>query len=666
MLPADDSGYGFDNIADVLSVSPGLLDRYLSAARKISRAAVGDPTQRPTVDNYRVSAVLLQHDRMGEQLPFGSRGGIAIRHHFPLDGEYQVNIRLQRTWRDEIRGLGEPNHMEVRLDRALVARFTIGGDGPRGVWLSTQAVPTPTEYEMTADEGLTVRFAAKAGHRVIGVSFVREGSAPEGVLPPPLPASSFEFAGNRDVPMGVDTVQVSGPFAAAAPEASASRSRIFICHPSNGDDELPCARRILSPLAQRAFRRPVTAQDLSTLLQFFSVGRRKGTFDAGIDMAIQSILVDPDFLFRAEHDPPGRPASVRRLNDLELASRLSFFLWSSIPDDELLGLAIKGRLRDPEVLNTQVKRLLADPKADALVSNFAGQWLWLRNMRALAPDTKAYPDFDDNLREAFQRETELFLQSTLKEDRSVVDLLTADYTFVNERLARHYGIANVYGSHFRRVTLPDSRRGGLLGHGSILTATSYTTRTSPVTRGKWLLENILGAPPPPPPPNVPDLNEKGDDGKALSMRQAMERHRANPVCASCHARMDPLGLALENFDAIGKWRTVGEDRSPIDASAVLSDGTSFDGPAELRAMLHARRREYVTALTEKLLVYALGRGIESFDGPAVRAIVREAESQDYRWSALVAGIARSTPFMMRRTLEPEATRPTAVAERARP
>jgi hypothetical protein len=667
LLPADDSGYGFDNIADVLSMSPGLLERYMSAARKISRAAVGDPALRPTVDNYRVSAVLLQQDRMSEQLPFGSRGGIAIRHHFPLDGEYQLTIRLQRTWRDEIRGLAEPNRLEVRLDRARIAQFTIGGEGPRGVWLSTQAVPTPTEYEMTADQGLTVRFAAKAGQRVIGVSFVREGSVLEGVLPPPLPASSFEFAGYRDAPMGVDAVQVSGPFGGTRPIETPSRARIFVCAPASAGDELPCARRILSALAQRAYRRPVTQADVDALMQFFAAGRRKGSFDAGVDLAIQGILVDPDFLFRVERDPSGSTGGLRRLTDLELASRLSFFLWSSIPDDELLDVAIKGRLHEPEVLTAQVRRLLADPKASALVTSFAGQWLWLRNMRALAPDTKAYPDFDDNLREAFQRETELFLQSTLREDRNVVDLLTANYTFVNERLARHYGIPKVYGSHFRRVTLPDNRRGGLLGHGSILTATSYTTRTSPVTRGKWVLENILGAPPPPPPPNVPDLNETSADGKALSMRAAMEQHRANPVCASCHARMDPLGLALENFDAIGMWRTVGADRNPIDASGAMPDGTRFDGPAELRAMLQGRSREFVTALTEKLLVYGVGRGLEYFDAPAVRAIVRGAESQGYRWSAIIAGIARSTPFTMRQMGEPGRAGPAStVAERARP
>jgi hypothetical protein len=513
--------------------------------------------------------------------------------------------------------------------------------------LSTQAVPTPTEYEMTADAGLTVRFAAKAGNRVIGVSFVREGSAPEGVLPAPLPAASFEFAGNRDADMGVDTLQVSGPYNALAPRETAARTRIFTCYPSSASDERACATEILSTLARRAFRRPATAADLTSLQHFFAIGRRKGTFDAGIDMAIQSILVDPDFLFRIERDPAQSTPGVRRLSDLELASRLSFFLWSSIPDDELLDAAIRGRLRDSSVLEHQVTRMLADPKAEALVGNFAGQWLWLRNMRALAPDTKAFPDFDDNLREAFQRETELFIQSTVRENRSVVDLLTADYTYVNERLARHYAIPNVYGSHFRRVTLPDSRRGGLLGHGSILTVTSYTTRTSPVTRGKWVLENILGTPPPPPPANVPDLNEKGADGKALSMRQAMESHRANPVCASCHARMDPLGLALENFDAIGKWRSVGEDSNPIDASGAMPDGTKFDGPAELRGVLQSRGTEFVTALAEKLLVYAVGRGLEYYDAPAIRQVVREAASDGYRWSALVGGIVRSTPFTMR-------------------
>jgi hypothetical protein len=648
LLPSDDSGYGFDNIADVLSFSPGLLERYMSAARQISRIAVGDPSLRPAKDTYRVSFERLQNDRVNEHQPFGSRGGLAIRHTFPLDGDYTLRIKLQRTWRDEIRGLDRPNLIDVRVDRALVKRFTVGGDGPRATWLAGQAVPTPTDYEMNADADLEARFPVKAGPRVVSVSFVNDGTAYEGAPRALLPITSFEFAGDRDAPMGVDSVQVSGPYEARAPKETVSRQRIFVCVPARVQEEEPCARKILSTLGRRAYRREVTNQDVQTLMRFYHDGRRKGSFDDGILLALQALLVDPDFLFRVERDPvkaaSGKPY---RISDVELASRLSFFLWSSIPDEELLDTAIRGTLNRPATLEQQVRRMLADLRATALVSNFAGQWLWLRNMREVKPDAKAYPDFEDSLREAFQRETELFIESTLREDRRVADLLTANYTFVNERLARHYQIPNVYGSHFRRVTLPDARRGGLLGHGSVLTITSYTNRTSPVTRGKWLLENLLGAPPPPPPPNVPDLKEQGEDGKILSMRQRMQAHRANPVCASCHARMDPLGFALENFDAIGKWRTTGEDNAPIDSSGALPDGTSFDGPAELRAMLQSRRGEFVTALTEKLLTYALGRGLEPHDAPVVRKIVRDAAPGEYRWSALVMGIVKSPPFTLR-------------------
>jgi hypothetical protein len=501
---------------------------------------------------------------------------------------------------------------------------------------------------MNADADLEARFPVKAGPRVVSVSFVNDGTAYEGAPRALLPITSFEYAGDRDAPMGVDSVQISGPYEARAPKETVSRQRILVCVPTRAQDEEPCARKILSTLGRRAYRREVTDQDLQMLMRFYHDGRRKGTFDEGILLSLQALLVDPDFLFRVERDPAnavsGKPY---RISDVELASRLSFFLWSSIPDEELLDAAIRGTLNRPATLEQQVRRMLADPRASALVSNFAGQWLWLRNMREVKPDAKTYPDFEDSLREAFQRETELFIESTLREDRSVLDLLTANYTFVNERLARHYQIPNVYGSHFRRVTLPDNRRGGLLGQGSVLTITSYTNRTSPVTRGKWLLENLLGAPPPPPPANVPDLKEAGEDGKILSMRQRMQLHRASPVCASCHARMDPLGFALENFDAIGKWRTTGEDNAPIDSSGALPDGTSFQGPAELRAMLLNRRGEFVNALAEKLLTYALGRGLESYDAPVVRKIVRDAAPGEYRWSSLVIGIIKSPPFTLR-------------------
>jgi hypothetical protein len=657
LLPADGAGYGFDNIADVLSVSPGLLERYLSAARRISRLAVGDPTIRPGVETYTIPKYLRQDARMGEELPFGSRGGMAFRHYFPLDGEYVIKVRLQRTWRDEIRGLGTSHQLEIRIDRARVQEFTIGGTGPRATWSPGQAVPTPTEYEMTADKGIEARVSAKAGSRLVAVDFVNDHAEPEGILRPNLPVTSFEFAGNREVDPGVDLVQIAGPYEAAGPGEPAARRRIFSCYPASAAEEEPCAKAILSALGRRGYRRPVTAGDLQLLLGLYRAGRATGSFDLGIERALEGILVDPDFLFRLEHEPSGvAPDTAYPISDLELASRLSFFLWSSIPDEELLGLAARGRLSDPPTLERQVQRMFHDPRATALVTNFAGQWLYTRNMREIAPDPNAFPDFDDTLRDGFERETELFLTSMLSEDRSVFDLLTARYTYLNERLAEHYGIPNVYGSHFRRVAVTDPMRVGLLGQGSILTVTSYATRTSPVTRGRWLLENILGAPLPPPPPNVPSLKDNPEDGRPQSVRERMEEHRKNPVCASCHARMDPLGFALENFDAIGRWRATEEGDVPIDPSGVMPDGSAFEGPVGLRAALAGRGDEFVSTVAEKLLTYALGRGLEHYDGPAVRRIVREAAAGHYRWSSLVLAIARSTPFRMR--LSEDASVPT--------
>jgi len=648
MLPADDAGYGFDNIADVLSVSPGLLERYMSAARRISQAAVGDPNIRPSIETYTAAKYLVQDARMDEQLPFGSRGGMAVRHNFPLDGEYVIKIRLQRTWRDEIRGIAEPHELEVRLDRERVKQFTIGGQGPRAIWARGQAVPDPTEYELNADSGLEVRLTATAGQHLVGVAFVKETVEEEGFLRPDLPVTSFEFAGNRDTEPAVDTIQIAGPYNTKGSGDTVSRRRIFVCEPARPKDEEACARRIIGGLARRAYRRPVTDADIQPLVQLYRSGRQKGRFEAGIELALRKILVSPEFLFRIEHDPDRiAPATAYRITDVELASRLSFFLWSSIPDEELLAVAERGELSNAPMLEKQVRRMIADQRASALVSNFAGQWLYVRNMRTHAPDPNAFPDFDDNLRLAFQRETELFIESQLRDDRNVLDLLSANYTFVNERLARHYGIPNVYGNHFRRVTLEGESRGGLLGQGSVLTVTSYPTRTSPVLRGKWLLENILGTPPPPPPPNVPSLKETGDSGKPASVRERMEIHRKDPVCASCHSRMDPLGFALENFDAIGRWRTADDGNTAIDPAGTLPDGTRFDGPAGLRQALLKRSDAFVRTLTEKLLTYALGRGLEYYDAPAVRKITHDASAAGDRWSAILVGIIKSTPFQMR-------------------
>ena len=655
MLPADEGGYGFDNIADVLSISPALLERYMSAAVKISRLAIGDPALSQVVETYNLPRNAVQTDRISDDLPFGTRGGAALRHHFPLDGEYVLRVRMYRMFNEnQIIGLDKHEQLDVRVDGERVKVFTVGGDcedkatDPKCV---NAGGGLGSQYDRTADDGLEVRFAAKAGTRVVGVAFLKTTSAPEGVTPSRLPVTSNSFwsAAYDRAEMAIERVQISGPFNATAPGDTPSRREIFVCRPTGSQDEKACATKILGRLARRAYRRPVSDRDVQTLLGFYETGRNEVGFERGIQFALERLLVAPDFLFRAERDPATvAPGGSYRLSDLELASRLSFFLWSSIPDDELLDVAARGKLKDPAVLEQQVRRMLGDPRATALVKNFGGQWLYLRNMRQVRPDAQAYPEFDDNLREALQRETELFLESQLRADRSVVELLTANYTFLNERLAQHYGIPNVYGTHFRRVAYPDDTRAGLLGQGSVLTVTSYSTRTSPVLRGKWLLENLLGAPPPAPPPNVPPLDEN-DKAKPTSVRERLEQHRRNPVCASCHSQMDPLGFALENFDGIGQWRTIGEGGAAVDASGILPDGTRFNGPAEFRKALLTHREEFVGTVTERLLTYALGRGVEYFDMPAIRKIQRDAEPAGDRWSSLILGIVKSAPFQMRTT-----------------
>ena len=627
LLPADDMAFGFDNIADALAFSPGLLERYLLAARKISRVAIGDPTMQPDVETYTVSKYLVQDNRMSEELPFGTRGGMAIRHVFPVDGNYVLRIHLTS------RRFGAGATLDVRLDGARVALVALGDPTADRATVSANRTP---------DGAVEIPVSAKAGPRLVAVAFPRITSAPEGLAPVHLPVGSIGFRQR-----GLQSVEITGPHDVAGVGDSPSRQRIFLCHPTSPSEEQPCAGRILLSLARRAYRRPVGQTDVEPLLGLYEAGRRTGGFDVGIRRALEGILVDPEFLFRIERDPPHVvPGNAYRLTDLELASRLSFFLWSSIPDEELLLEAAAGRLTEPGVLELQVRRMLTDARARALVDNFASQWLHLRNVRAVTPDVREFPEFDGNLRDAFEQETRLFVGSQLDADRSVVELLTADYTFVNERLAQHYAIPHVYGSHFRRVPVTDEARKGLLGHGSILTVTSFATRTSPVVRGKWLLENILGAPPPPPPPDVPELEDDAQAETPRSMRARMEHHRANPVCASCHARMDPLGFALENFDAVGKWRAT-EHETPIDASGTLPDGTAFDGPAELRRVLERRGEEFVSTVTSKLLTYALGRGVEHYDMPAIRTILRDAAPDDYRWSSIILGIVKSTPFQMR-------------------
>ncbi len=642
LLPADDMAFGFDNNAAILTVAPGLFSRYMSAARTVSRLAVGDHSLGADVVRYPVSPLLAQDGRMNEDLPFGSRGGAAVRHHFPRDGDYLLRIELRQN-----AGRNEPQEIDVRVDGERVALLRAGrwpDDAPAG-----------SPGARAADEGLAVRFPAQAGTRPVSVSFTGRTMAPEGVAPARLPLWTFSTGRGYVEPMALDSFEIEGPYdgpeSAGLPAADTpSRRRIFVCEPASAADEEACAARIVATLARRAFHRPVTDEDLQDLLGFYREGRAEGDFRAGVRRALESILVDPEFLFRIERDPPGAaPATAYRLSDLELAARISFFLWASIPDDELLEAAEAGRLRDPEVLEAQVRRMLADERAGTFVTSFAAQWLHLRRMRTVSPDVNAFPAFDENLRDALIRETELFVGSQLRGDRSVVELLTADYTFVNERLARHYGIAGVYGPRFRRVDWDDDRRRGLLGQGSILTVTSLATRTSPVVRGKWILENVLGTPPPPPPPDVPELPEREDTGEPASLRARLEAHRANPACSGCHSRMDPLGFALENFDAVGQWRDADAGGAPIDTAGVLPDGAAFDGLPALRDILHGRRDEFVATVTEKLLTYALGRGVEPHDRPAIRAIVREAAADDYRWSSIILGITRSLPFQMRRS-----------------
>ena len=662
LLPADDLGFGFDNNADLLNVSPALMERYVSAAHKVSRMAVGDRRLRPAAETYEIARTRVQDLRAGDALPFGSRGGVAVRHRFPLDGEYELRVRLQRDIVGNIYGLAREERIELRIDGERVAVFRVGGDSNCG-----RTSLAGYHGCMDADDELVARVAVRAGTRDVGAAFLRRTLAPEGLTPRRVPVSSFILSAAKDPPaserMAIDQLVVDGPYGAAGPGDTASRRRIFTCRPdettpSAGEArggarsvETACARRLLGALARRAYRRPATEADVATLMDFYAAGRAEGGFDGGIQRALTRLLVDPEFLFRLETDAPGTaPGTAYRLSDLELASRLSFFLWSSIPDDELLDDAAAGRLREPATLERHVRRLLADRRSETLVGNFVAQWLHLRNMNRVTPDVNRFPEFDDNLRDALARETELLVASELRADRGVADLLTADYTFVDERLARHYGIPGVYGSRFRRVELgadAPGGRGGLLGHGSILTVTSHATRTSPVLRGKWVLENILGAPPPPPPDDVPALDENAPGEPHRSVRERLEQHRANPVCASCHARMDPLGFALEGFDGVGRWREA-DGGALLDTSATLPDGTAFDGPAELRAALAERREAFVRTVAARMLTYALGRGLEAHDQPAVRRIVREA-APEYRWSSLVLGIAQSVPFTMRRS-----------------
>jgi cytochrome c5 len=645
LLPGDDESNGFDNIADVLKVSPLLLEQYVAASRKVSALAVGDPKTPAVGQIYRIPPDLSQEQHI-EGLPLGTRGGVLIHHNFPLDGDYDFNISLLRNIVGYMPGMEFAHRIEITIDGVRVFSERVGG--PEDNLMMDTNLGTAGE---AIDARLKTRVPVKAGPHAVGFTFAQKNLAESDEPLQPF-TRDLDLQNMNGVPL-IDHVEIAGPFDAKGPGDTPSRRRIFLCKPGKGIDDLTCARQILTALAKRAYRRPVAEGDLEELLSFYQTGKNQGNFEAGIENALRLILANPKFIFRAETDAGVAAGVVHRINDLELASRLSFFLWSSIPDEALISAAAQGRLKDPATLESQVKRMLADPRANALVKNFAGQWLFLRNLQSVAPDGQTFPNFDDNLRQAFRSETEMFFSSILREDRSVLDLMTANYTFVNERLAKHYGIPNVYGSQFRRVTLADENRWGLLGQGSVLTVTSYPNRTSAVLRGKWILENVLGTPPPAPPPNVPALKENGD-GKQLSLRQLMEQHRANPACATCHKVMDPLGLALENFDAIGQWRTK-EPAGPIDAAGQLADGTKVTGVADLRKALLQHPEQFVGTVTEKMLTYALGRGLEYYDMPVVRGIVREAAKSNYRFSALVMGIVQSPSFEMRKAPAAEAS-----------
>jgi len=640
LLPPDDGSFGFDNVGTGLGVSPALVERYIGAAAKISRLGVGEPEISPSVETYRVRGDFSQNNHI-EGMPLGTRGGTAIRHNFPLDAEYSIKVGLARNTLGNVIGLDSRNEqVEILLNGERIGLFDI---------------------DKKSAEALEVRIPIKAGPQMIGVDFAKTVFAPTDDVFEPFQRTIIDVVDARGLPH-LDSVAIRGPYNSTGLGDTTSRRRIFTCRPAPGTDEVPCAKKILSAVARRAYRRPVSENDMETLLSFYQSGRNGADFDAGIKVALQRILSSPQFVFRFERDPASAaPNSPYRISDLELASRLSFFLWSSIPDEQLLNLATQNKLRDPAVFEQQVRRMLADARSDSLVTSFSGQWLYLRNLASAEPNIDLFPDFDDNLRQSFLRETQLFFGSVLHEDRSVLDLLNADYTFVNERLARHYGIPNIYGTHFRRVTLTDENRRGLLGKGSTLLVTSVADRTSPVARGKWILENIVGTPPNPPPPNVPPLKANAEGSKPLSVRERMEAHRANAVCASCHRILDPLGFALENYDAVGRWRLVSESGEKIDASGMLFNGSKVDSPASLRQALAGRPDVFLRTMTEKLLIYALGRGLEYYDMPAVRAIVHQAEPDNYKFSSLIMGIAKSTPFQMRNAPEREAVAVAPIA-----
>jgi mono/diheme cytochrome c family protein len=644
-LPSDDSTHGFDNMAGTLTLSPALLEAYISAAGKISRLAVGD-VSAPTQTVYNVPVDTTQNYHV-EGLPFGTRGGTIIHHVFPVDGEYAM--RIYTVKKGNMGGSGafggvRGEKLDVSLDGERIGLV----DWDRGVQASAGAGEPGT---------INLKFSTKAGPHTIGVTFLATNLAPLNDLNEAFSRTTIETGGIEGFTFfpHVGSVRIEGPYNSVGALDTPSRKKIFICRPSNTTPEERCALQIVSNLARHAFRQPPNAEDMEGLMEVYKAGRKNADFDHGIEMALRAILAEPKFIYRAESEPVNLAAGqTYRISDIELASRLSFFLWSSSPDDELMNVASQGKLKDPAVLQQQVKRMLADSKAEALVANFAGQWLNLRGLQASYPDVPTFPDFDDNLRQAMRREAELFFGSIVREDRNILDLLTADYTFVNERLAKHYGIPNVYGSQFRRVTLGnefDARR-GLLGKGAVQVVSAQPFRTSPVGRGKWVMQTLLGISPPDPPPVVPKLEEtKSEPGQVFSLRQQMEKHRSVEPCASCHKIMDPIGFSLENFNGIGMWRS-DDNGVPIDASGQLVDGTKVTGPAGLRQALMHYSPQFARVVSEKLMTYALGRGVEYYDMPLVRSIVRDAERNDYRFSSIVLGIVKSAPFQMNMKVQP--------------
>jgi cytochrome c5 len=667
-LPGDETADGsFDNFADSLSISTAHMERYLSVARQVTRLATGLPPSLPKVDRFEIPLHVLQEERQSEDLPLGSRGGMAIHYTFPVDGEYLIKVRLQRQYQDYIKGMGWPQQLDVRLDGKLLKRFIVGGEAKGRAAASSYAGDGEPGFagddswekymQIGGDAGLEVRTPVGAGPHTVAVSFVRELWEPEGL---PQPLQRGRVITNDEVYMdyaNVGAVQIGGPYnPAGIAKDTPSRRAIFVCQPKAASEENACATKILSRMSRLAYRRPATSADVQTLLEFFNSGRKEGgSFDTGIQFALERLLVDPDFLLRVYRDSK-QSESVYRLSDLEIASRLSFFLWSSIPDEHLLDVAERGQLSNPQVLEKEARRMLTDARAaDSLVTNFASQWLNLRRVEESVVDPEKYPNYDESLLQGFQSETEMIVASTIREDRSVHALLNADYTFVNERLARHYGIPGIYGSRFRRVTLPDlNQRGGLLAQGALLVTTSYPDRTSPVLRGKFLLNNIYGLPIPPPPPGVDtNLTENKTGAAPKSIRERLAQHRTSPTCNNCHSAIDPLGFALENFDVIGGWRTIDEAGKPVDASGTTPGGTKIDGLAGLRALLLEDPEQFPRTVTDKLMAYALGRRVEYFDRPSIRKIVHDAGAQNYKWSAIILGIVKSPAFLMRTGKEPK-------------